>query len=575
MPVRGFCGFISSTEDKSTILQDMMEKIDHRNLGKANSVLPYEDSDIAIGFHHISEGSKILTYDGPMIDGEKLLHLYEKYGSEMLSHLCGAFAFAIWDAKKKLLFAARDHFGAKPFYYSHLSDSFLFASEIKSFLAHPNFTPELNAEALSQYLSFQYSALPETFFKGVFKLPAGHYMVYKDEQIELTKYFSPKFNPQPMSLEKAIDTIDTAVCNSIELQTDTETGTFLSGGVDSSYIAARFTGKKCFTVGFDYKNYNEISYAKTLADELGLEHHARIITAEEYWESLPKIQYQMDEPMADPAAVTFYFACQEASQHVKIALSGEGPDEFFGGYNIYKEPLSLKPLTVLPRPLRKLLAKLASALPFEFKGKNFFIRGSKTVEERFVGNANIFSKKEREQILIKDAGKAPQNITASIYNEAVNQDDITKMQHLDIRMWLTDDILLQADKMSAIHSLELRTPILNKEIFKIASQLPTDLRVNKRDTKYAFRQAAAKHLPESWAKRKKLGFPTPIRIWLREDKYYNIVKSYFTGKISEKYFKTEALLNLLDEHKSLQADNSRKIWTVLMFLLWHEQYLVL
>jgi len=572
MPVRGFCGFIGSIEDKATILQNMMERIAHR---QSDSILPYQDSDIAIGFNHISDESKILAFDGAMIDGKNLFQLYEKYGSEIFCHLRGAFAFVIWDAEKKQLFAARDHFGAKPFYYSQVGDSFLFASEIKSFLAHPDFTPELNAEALSQYLSFQYSVLPETFFKGVFKLPAGHYMIYKDGQAELIKYFSPKFIPQPMSFEKAVDIIDAAVCDSIKLQTDIEVGTFLSGGVDSSFIAARFTGKKSFTVGFDYKNYNEISYAKALSDELSLAHHAKIITADEYWEALPKIQYHMDEPMADPAAATFYFACQEASKHVKIVLSGEGPDEFFGGYNIYKEPLSLRPLTVLPMPLRHLLGKLASALPFEFKGKNFFIRGSKTVEERFVGNANIFSKKEREQILIEDVGKSPQAITAPIYNEAANQDDITKMQHLDIRMWLTDDILLQADKMSAAHSLELRTPILDKEIFKIASQLPTELRVNKIDTKYAFRHAAARYLPESWAKRKKLGFPTPIRIWLREDKYYDMVKNYFTGEVAKKYFRIEALLKLLNDHKNHNADNSRKIWTVLMFLLWYEQFFAL
>jgi len=226
-------------------------------------------------------------------------------------------------------------------------------------------------------------------------------------------------------------------------------------------------------------------------------------------------------------------------------------------------------------PLRRILGKLAAALPFAFKGKNFFIRGSKTVEERFVGNANIFSKKEREAILLEDAGESPQALTASIYKEAANQDDITKMQHLDIRMWLTDDILLQADKMSAVHSLELRTPILDKEIFKIASQLPTELRVNKIDTKYAFRRAAARHLPESWAKRKKLGFPTPIRIWLREDKYYDMVSNYFTGEVAKKYFRVEALLNLLNEHKSQKVDNSRKIWTVFMFLLWHEQFFAL
>jgi asparagine synthase (glutamine-hydrolysing) len=280
----------------------------------------------------------------------------------------------------------------------------------------------------------------------------------------------------------------------------------------------------------------------------------------------------MDEPLADPAAVALNFACEEAAKHVKVALSGEGADEFFGGYNIYREPLDIKILTVLPMPIRRLLGGIASAIPFNIKGKNFFIRGSKTVEERFIGGANIFSKHEREQLLLNDKGAAPQELCAPIYKTAQDQDDITKMQLLDIQMWMVGDIFQKADKMSKLHGLELRSPLVDKEVFRVASRIPTALRVNKGGTKYAFRRSAAKHLPESWARRKKLGFPIPIRIWLREEKYYNIVLSHFTGEAAQKYFNTDALTKLLEDHRREKADNSRKIWTVFMFLLWHKEY---
>jgi len=352
-----------------------------------------------------------------------------------------------------------------------------------------------------------------------------------------------------------------------------EVGSFLSSGVDSSYVAACFKGQRCFTVGFDYEKYNETKYAKELADKLGLEHHAKTISTDEYWNALPKVQYHMDEPLADPAAIALYFVSKEAAKHVKVALSGEGADEFFGGYNIYKEPLDLKAVTSLPMSVRKALGWLAEKFPFNVKGKNYFIRGSKTVEERFIGNANIFTKNERAALLKRgDMGKSPQEITAPFYEEAGETDDITKMQHLDIQLWMVGDILLKADKMSMANSLEVRVPILDKEVFRVAAHLPTPLRTNRSGTKYAFRRAAARHLPEDFASRKKLGFPVPIRVWLKDDKYYEIVKGHFKGEAATKYFNTTVLMRILNEHRTGKKDNSRKIWTVLMFLLWYEQY---
>jgi len=605
--VCGFCGFFGdSDKNRPEILRDMLTKISNRGPDDTGN---YMDGDFALGFCRLSiigldsacqplyneDNTLVLVFNGEIYnylelrsrlierghvfsgqtDSECLLHLYEEYGTEMLSHLRGMFSFLIYDTISKTSFAARDFFGIKPFYYTLAKGKFMFGSEIKSFLAHPDFEKQLNEEALAQYMSFQYSVLPETFFKGVYKLLPGHYLIYKDGQLETHRYFAPKFKAAEMTLEMAVNAIDKVVGDSIKahMVSDVEVGAFLSSGVDSSIVAARFGGQKCFTVGFDYNDYNEIAYAKELADKIGIEHHSKTITKEEYWEALPKVQYHMDEPLADPSAVALYFVSQEAARHVKVALSGEGVDEFFGGYNIYREPLDLKILTTLPMPLRKFLGKLAEMLPFDIKGKNFLIRGSKTIEERFIGNANnIFSKKEREALLKNDKGGSPQTITEPIFREAGNADDITKMQHLDIQLWMAGDILLKADRMSMAHSLEVRTPFLDKEVFKLASRIPTNLRVNRGGTKYAFRRAAAKYLPESSAKRRKLGFPVPIRLWLREDEYYNMVKAHFTGEAAEKYFNTDVLMQLLDNHKAGKRDNSRKIWTVLMFLLWYGQF---
>ncbi|MDR1640461.1 MAG: asparagine synthase (glutamine-hydrolyzing), partial [Clostridiales bacterium] len=499
----------------------------------------------------------------------------------LLDRIRGMFAFAIYDSNTKRLFCARDFFGIKPLYYAQMNGTLIFGSEIKSFFPHPDFKKELNETALENYLTFQYSVLDETFFKGVYKLPAGHYMIYENGELKIEKYWESIFSPEEMTLTKTVEELEKTLRESVDIHkivSDVEVGSFLSSGVDSSYVAASFHGDKTFTVGFDYDKYNEISYAKELSEKIGIENFSKTITTEEYWEHLPKVQYHMDEPLADASAIALYFVSQTASKYVKVALSGEGADEFFGGYNIYKEPLDLKILTALPMPIRKFLGKLASLIPFDIKGKSFFIRGSKTIEERFIGNAKIFTKNEREKLLKNPSGKFdPMELTKRYYDLCKDasgkpQDDITKMQTLDIHMWMVGDILLKADKMSMAHSLEIRVPFLDKEVFRTASKIPTNFRCNHTDTKYAFRQAARSILPENVAGKKKLGFPVPIRIWLREDKYHDKVKSYFESSAAKQYFNQDKLLELLAVHKSGKKDNSRKIWTVFTFLVWHEQF---
>ena len=605
--MRGFCGFTGNTfnDTSNTVIGKMTERIAHR--GPDNAGFHITDA-ISLGFRRLSvdlengsqpvqnaSGTLTIVSDSEIYnhrelraeleergrvfkstsDAEVLLYLFEEYGEQMLNLLRGMFAFIIYDHEQNEVFAARDFFGIKPFYYGVAGGELLFASEIKAFLDYPGFEKKINLDTMAQYLSFQYSVLDETFFAGIFKLPAAHYFKWKDGEIELVRYWQAEFVPDDtLLLEDIEEKIDAVVKNSVEYhqRTDFAIGSLLSGGVDSSYIAAVADKvEKTFTVGFDYKGFNEIEHAKNLSEEKGVENISKIISTEEFWEALPKIQYYMDEPLADPATIALYFACRLAREHVEVVLSGEGADELFGGYGIYREPLDLAPITRLPMFLRRLLGFIAKKIPFRIKGKNYFIRASKSVEERFIGNANIFSAEECRELLRHKSSETPQSVTAPYYAKVAHQDDITKMQYLDIHLWMVGDILLNADKMSMANSLEARIPFLDKEVFAVASKIPTKYRVNKHSGKFAFRRAAKRNFKDKREK-KRLGFPVPIRHWLREDKYYTIVRDSFSQDFMAEFFVTEKLFSLLERHKSGKEDNSRKIWTIYMFAIWHKEF---
>ena len=606
----GFTGFTNFIKDDGTVLGKMMDRIVHRGPDASGQ---FVDTDIALGFRRLSiidlaEGgqpmfnedkSLVLVFNGEIYnfkelraellekghifannsDSEVLLHGFEEWGEDMVPRLRGMFAFVIFDRRDRSLFAARDMFGIKPFYYTFMGESFIFGSEIKSFLEHPDFKKELNEDALAHYLSFQYSPTEETFFKGVYKLPPAHYFTFKDGEMKKTRYFKPDFKSQDGVLEYFADLTDKAVRESVAAHkiADVEVGSFLSSGIDSSYIAEAANVDKTFTVGFespDGDRYNEIHFAKKFADTIGVENISKIITPEEYWGTFPKIQYHMDEPLADPAAIALYFVSELASKYVKVVMSGEGADELFGGYRIYQEPITLTAYDKLPFCIRRVISKICEHLP-QKHGINYLVRRGKTIEERFIGNASIFSVKERNALLKSETAKkavSPQVLCGKFYSEVSDKDDITKMQYLDINMWLMGDILLKADKTSMANSLELRVPFLDKKVMELAETIPLNCRVNTKTTKLALRKAAEKTLPKLTAEKDKLGFPVPIRVWLKEDKYYNTVREEFTGEIAEKFFNTEKLTALLDSHRAGKADNSRKIWTVYTFIIWYKQY---
>lgn len=604
----GFVGFTNAIDNSNKILGEMMDKIRHRG---PDSEGRYIDECIAMGFRRLSiiditdsgnqpifneDKSKVLFFNGEIYnyreirkeleekghkftthtDSETLIHGYEEFGEKLLDRLRGMFAFVIWDKEKKELFGARDFFGIKPFYYATMNGTFMFGSEIKSFLVHPAFVKELNTTALENYLTFQYSPTNETFFKNVYKLPPAHCFKYKDGKLDIKRYWDVHFNAdEKPDMDMWVDRISDTFKNSVEAHkiADVEVGSFLSSGVDSSYAASVANVDKTFTVGFgEDEKYNEIGWAKEFSKYIGKENISKVITPEEYWDNIKKIQYHMDEPLADPSCIALYFVCNTAAQYVKVVLSGEGADEIFGGYNIYKEPLGSHAYKSLPRFIRKGIGSVAEKLPPK-RGVNFLVRNGKDLEERFIGNAYMFSPRDRKKLLkITTNAPDPTAITAPFYAKVKDKDDITKMQYLDLHLWMAGDILLKADKMSMANSLELRVPFLDKEVMALAEQIPWQYRVSTENTKLAMRKAALRAAPPKTANKKKLGFPVPIRVWLREEKYYNIVKNAFTSPAAEQFFNTDMLVKLLDDHRAEKYDNSRKIWTVFIFLQWYDVY---
>ena len=604
----GFVGFTNKINDASIVLGKMMDRIKHRG---PDSDGKYVDEQIAMGFRRLSiidlsdQGSQpifnedkslVLTFNGEIYnykdlreelvasghkfytqtDSEVLIHGYEQWGENMLDKLRGMFAFVICNKNTNEVFGARDFFGIKPLYYAKMGETLMWGSEIKSFLDHPHFKKELNTDVLETYLTFQYSPTTETFFKNVYKLPAAHCFTYKNGEMNVRRYWEVKFHADNgPSLEDWVNRISDTFKNSVEVHkfADVEVGSFLSSGVDSSYVAAVANVDKTFTVGFgEDEKYNEIGYAKEFSKYINKENFSKVISPEEYWNSLSKIQYHMDEPLADPAAVALFFVCQIASEKVKAVLSGEGADEIFGGYNIYHNPADMASYFKIPRPIRKAVGAVAEKLPHKH-GINYLIRGSKDLDERFIGNAYIFSEKERKDILsIKTNAPDAMAITKPFYDKVRDQDQVTQMQYIDLHLWMTGDILLKADKMSMAHSLELRVPFLDRKVMELAEQIPVKDRVTETETKYAMRLAALQACPPQTAKKKKLGFPVPIRVWLKEDKYYNIVKDKFTSPQSAQFFHTDKLVQLLDDHRAGKYDYSRKIWTVFSFLVWYDVY---
>ncbi len=604
----GICGFTGEVVDRSKTVRKMAEVITHRG---PDSEGYFEDDRISMGFRRLSiidvdaghqpiyneDKTLVLTFNGEIYnykelraeliedghtfytetDSEVLIHGFEQWGEDMLQRLRGMFGFAIYNTQDGSVFIARDFFGIKPMHYALIDRELVYGSEIKSILEYPKYEKKFNIKALDNYLSFQYVVPPETFFEDIYCLLPGHFLWYKDGEVFTERYFEAKFEPdENLSEADAVNMIEAAFENSVNAHkiADVEVGCFLSSGVDSSYVSTYFADQKTFTVGFDFgEKYNEISWAERLSEKIGVDHYTKLISSEEYWDVIPKIQYYMDQPLADPSCIALYFVSNLASEHVKVVLSGEGADELFGGYQVYRSPMNQRVYhKLVPYGVRKLLRKLALKMP-DIKGRDYLIRACDPLEEAFIGNAFMYDYEEKCNLL-KDPSIAtrPQDVTKHFYRRARKLDDVTRMQYLDINLWMVGDILLKADRMSMANSLELRVPFLDKEVWKVASRIPSKLRVNRTNTKYALRKAAERHLPKETAEKEKLGFPVPTRVWLKDEKYYNVVKQEFMSPTAQKFFNIDVLLGWLDDHFEGLADTSRRVWTVYVFLVWYKQY---
>lgn len=613
----GFVGYLpgSNKQNDSEIIEQMMDTIHHRGPDSGG----YHVADHAVlGFRRLTiidlsdagnqplfdeTGRYTLTFNGEIYnhkdiraeleakgykfksntDSEVLVHGYAEWKEGILDKVRGMFAFAIWDEQEQSLFLARDMFGIKPLYYGKASNdgTFFFGSEIKSFLPHPSFVKEVNKNAVLPYLTFQYPVTNETFFKNIYKLEPGTWMrVTKDGHMMRKRYWDFKFDASDEPLEHYLEQITDSLKESVRVHkiADVPVGAFLSGGIDSSFITALFKPENTFSVGFgDYEGiFNETDLARRLSEILGFNHHVRLIGAEDFFGALPTIQYHLDEPQSNLSTVPLYFLAQLASEHVTVVLSGEGADELFGGYESYmRTPHLQKYDKMVPKNVRHGLSKLARKLPNN-RATDFLVRGGQTPEEYFIGQARVFPEDEALAVL-KPAfrhGVTVKEITAPIYQSVADDDDVTKMMTIDMRLWLPGDILLKADKMSSAHSLELRVPFLDKEVMKVAEKIPTKYRIKDGLSKYALRKAALAELPEEWARRPKNGFPVPIRDWLKQDKYYNYVKEIFQSPEAGIFFDQERLMGYLDEHYQGKAMRQRYVYTAMSLILWYREYFI-
>lgn len=511
-------------------------------------------------------------------DTEVILALYSALKEQSVRKLRGMFAFVIWDKEEERIFGARDHFGIKPFFYSEQEEVTYFASEKKSLLLAMD--GDIDVNSLQHYLSFQYVPEPDTLTNNIKKLPPGHYFIKEPgSRMEIEKYWKPNFQPSNSSDSKIAQEIQDVLIDSVNvhMRSDVPVGSFLSGGIDSSFIvsiAKQFNPKiKTFSVGFERDGFSEINVAQETAEALNLENISYVISPEEFLAELPKIIWHMDDPLADPAAIPLYFVAREARKQVTVVLSGEGADELFGGYNIYMEPQSLKAFTYMPSPLKRLLKTFSSILPEGVKGKSFIERGVTPLEERYIGNAKMFEEKEKKLLLVDYKNNLEHtNITGSIYENSLGYDPITTMQNIDIHTWLKGDILLKADKMTMANSLELRVPFLDKNVFNVASKISENQKVRNNTTKYILRKAAEGIVPEHVLNRKKLGFPVPIRHWLREE-LYDWALQLINNSPTEYIFDKQQILSLFDDHIKHKMDNSRKLWTILIFMVWHQIFI--
>ena len=604
----GIAGYVSENKIEPAVLKAMTERIAHRgpdgegffvddkcglghrrlaiiDLKTGDQPIYNEDKTIVVVFNGEIYNFQTLRQEleekghrfQTQTDTEVLVHGYEEWGGALTEKLRGMYAFAIWDTQKESLFLARDKWGIKPLYYYQTEHSLLFASEIKAFLDHPDFQKQLNEEILAAYLCFNSVPTEETLFKNVFRLEPGHRMMYQAGKITIEKFFELDLDDAAASKtydpEAAAQEIREAMEDSVKAHgfADVEIGGFLSSGIDSSYLVSLAKPDKTFTVGYDDPKYDEISYAKDLAEKLQIKNFSRTITKEDYIKAFPDIIYHMDEPLADPSAIALYFVAETAAKQVKVVTSGEGADELFGGYLTYREEIDQQGYMKIPFPLRRAASAIAGLFP-EFPGRNFIYRRGRTLEEYYIGLGRVFEDKEAVSILKNKTQISTREILKPYYKAHAKDSNLVKRQIIDYYFWLVRDFLHAVDRNTMMFGLEARTPFLDDAVYSVARTLPQEAKINKTTTKPALRLAASKVIPNEAYKKKKLGFPVPLREWIREEDLYKEIKKAFNSLAAARFFDVPKINRLLEQHKSGKKDCYKKVWTIYTFLVWYEQF---
>jgi asparagine synthase (glutamine-hydrolysing) len=610
----GLLTYISATGIARSLtgpISDALESIHHRG---PDGTGVHADDDIVMGFKrlsiidvensnqplHFGDGRYSITFNGEIYnylelraeliqqgaqfathgDTEVIVAGYHYWGEAVVKRLRGMFAFVIWDRRERVAFGARDPFGIKPMFHLVADHGVYFASEKKALLPLAKWGDgTMNMASLSHYLTLQYVPEPGTLHNDIGRIGSGECFVYRPGQgLATRRYWRAEFRPTPQdNPEELYRRIREALRESvrIHMRSDVPVGAFLSSGIDSTAIVAlarEFNPRiLTFTAALEVDGYSELPVAQDSARHLGVTLHPVSVTAQMMMDALPRIVWHLDEPVADPALIPLYYVARKASEHVTVALSGEGSDEFFAGYRVYREPLSLRPVSGLPSPMQRGLRAVSKAIPQGVKGKSFLERGTTPIEERYYGNARMYTEQEKSVLMRQyDSSVRYTDVTAPLYAEAARLGDVEKMQYVDVYTWLRGDILVKADRMSMANSLEVRVPFLDYAVFDVASTIPTDLKLPPRtaDTKYALRRALEGVVPPAIVNRVKLGFPTPIRVWLRGEMHDWAADILGTSKAGH-LIDLGLARRLLHEHRVGQADHSRKIWTVLIFCLWY------
>ena len=622
------CGIVAfydpKINEKQAVIGKMMVTIKHRG---PNSDGYYTNDEVALGFRRLSiidlrggsqpiyneDKTRAIIFNGEIYnfkplreelikaghvfstkaDTEVLLHGYEEWGMDgLLKRVRGMFAFLIWDDNNKTLYGARDFFGIKPMYYSNQNGHLLVGSELKSFLEFPKFKRELNVEAVKPYLMNQYNDLEETFFKGVYRFPAGHWFEYKDGEMKTHQYWDAEYKENSLSFEETLKRINDDLKETVDLyrNADVKVGAFLSEGVDSSYLTTLLNPDDVFSVSFDDSTYDEASKAKALADINHWTFFSDKVDADEAMRDFPEMQYHMDEPDANPSIIPLWYLCKLARKHVTVALSGEGADELFAGYVNYGMHTHNDIIKVFTSELKKLpkkkqvkLAHKIKKMP-NFPGKVHMYTNLAEPSEFYVGQSVIYDMDYPTIFTSKDANSILQptyrnkltvnGIYQKDFKKVKDIDNVKQMQYIDLHHFMLNDIEQKADKISMAHSLEVRVPYLDKKIAELANSIPTKYLVNRHDTKYALRKASEKVLPDEWAKRPKLGFPTPIKQWLKEPRFYKQVRALFEEEFVNDIFDQKKIIKLLDDNYEGDGSHRRQIWAIYTFLVWYKLFFV-